>query len=129
MHEGQRSGICHFSSAWSEFGIRMEGSEHQLYYHDHRGEDQVLQTDLDQLKDKWVYLRSTWDLSGISHYSWSLNGEEWHKTGTTYRLEWGNYRGDRLGLYTYGNHGEVGEATFTDFRYVSADNATAVHPH
>jgi len=61
--------------------------------------------------------------------TWSLDGEEWHETGATYRLEWGNYRGDRLGLYTYGNHGEGGEATFTDFRYVSADKATAVHPH
>lgn len=128
MVEGQRSGICHFSGAWSEFGVRMVGTEHQLYYRDHRGEDQVLQTDLDQLKDKKVYLRSVWDLSGTSHYSWSLDGKEWMETGIAYQLEWGNYRGDRLGLYTYDNHGEGGEATFTDFHYVSTDKAPVANP-
>ena len=31
MAEGQHSGICHFSSAWSEFGMQMKDGRRQLY--------------------------------------------------------------------------------------------------
>ena len=32
MAEGQRSGICHFSAAWSEFGVQMKDGRRQLYH-------------------------------------------------------------------------------------------------
>lgn len=42
-------------------------------------------------------------------------------------MEWGNYRGDRLGLYTYSNICSEGEAIFTKFIYESPDEAAVVN--
>ena len=42
-------------------------------------------------------------------------------------MEWGNYRGDRLRLYTYNNICSEGEAIFTKFIYESSDEAAVVN--
>lgn len=42
-------------------------------------------------------------------------------------MEWGNYRGDRIGLYTYNNICSEGEAIFTKFIYESSDEAAVVN--
>ena len=119
MTEGQRSGICHFSAAWSEFGVQMKDGPRQLY---HQGKDETnstLYTLNSKLKNIW--LRSTWRLDAKCHYAYSLDGKDWHDVPVLYTLQWGNYRGDRLGLYTYNNIDEAGEATFTNFSYVWSD--------
>jgi beta-xylosidase len=127
MVEGQRSGICHFSSAWSEFGIKMNDGRKQLYYRaNNKTENEVL--DASTLSTIW--LRSTWGLDAQCHYAYSTDGKEWHEAYAGYTLQWGNYRGDRLGLFTYNNLGEAGQATFTDFSYISTDRlpeAAALH--
>lgn len=114
MEDGQRSGICHFSSPWSEFGVSREEGASRLYFRRNDGDYKVL---MDSVPDA-IYLRSTWGLDAVSHYAYSLDGKVWHEGGT-YTLQWGNYRGDRLGLYTYNNIGDTGQATFTHFRYVA----------
>ena len=127
MADGQRSGICHFSAAWSEYGVKMVGREPLLYYRHHQGEDETVAQLPGLLQSRQIYLRSTWDLSGTSHYSWSTDGKQWSE-GVAYQLEWGNYRGDRLGLYTYNNKEEAGEATFSQFHYLSSDQAPLQNP-
>ena len=64
-----------------------------------------------------IWFRSTWGLDGESHYSYSLDGESFKPFGRPYRLEWGNYRGDRIGLYTFNNVQEAGIADFDNFSY------------
>jgi len=117
MAEGQRSGICHFSAAWSEFGVVMHEGHRQLYHRTHLGEEKILQSDL----PKRLYLRSSWSLDGRCHYAYSCDGRQWSDVPVTYQLEWGNYRGDRLGLYTYNNQREAGQATFSQFSYLVSD--------
>ena len=124
MSDGQRSGICHFASSWSEFGVKQQGGKRILYYrHRWDGEKEMKA----ELSEK-VYLRSTWTLDGNSHYSWSSDGKQWTDSGIVYQLEWGNYRGDRLGLFTYNNKEEAGSTTFTDFRYTTSDKMPLMNP-
>lgn len=133
MAEGQRSGICHFSAAWSEFGVQMKDGQLQLYHRTNLAtEEKVIDnaslfslhsslfvSEAKQSASLW--LRSTWGLDARCHYAYSLDGKTWHEADATYTLQWGNYRGDRLGLFTYNNKGEAGEATFTDFSYISSN--------
>lgn len=116
MAEGQRSGICHFSAAWSEFGVVTNQGIRQLYYRnsDNKEASQII---LESVPSQ-IYLRSSWSLDGRCHYAYSTNGKEWHDAGVVYQLEWGHYRGDRFGLYTYNNNEEEGSATFSHFSYI-----------
>lgn len=117
MKEGQRSGICHFSSSWSEFGVKMEEGKRMLYYRDNTGKEEVF---YDEKISETVVLKSEWGLDGKSMYHVSCDGTNWTWLATYY-LQWGNYRGDRLGLYTYNNIEEAGEATFSKFNYLTCD--------
>ena len=118
MAEGQRSGICHFSSAWSEFGVQMKDGQRQLYHRTNQGNEQCYPTDTPL--ENHIWLRSIWGLDARCHYAYSINGKDWHDIPALYTLQWGNYRGDRLGLFTYNTQGEAGETTFTNFSYVSS---------
>ena len=130
MADGQRSGMCHFSVTWSEFGVKMDQGVRTLYSRTNDGEDQIILENV----PKRLYLRSTWGLDGICRYSYSLNGSTWTDAGThraphspadstwtdagvQYVFQWGYYRGDRLGLYTYNDLSDTGQATFLRFRY------------
>ena len=119
MAEGQRSGICHFASSWSEFGVLMKDGQRLLYHRTNQGNERVLS---DAVPAR-LWLRSSWGLDAQCHYAYSIDGKDWHDVGALYTLQWGNYRGDRLGLYTYNNKEEAGEATFTRFSYEFRDGA------
>ena len=132
MAEGQCSGICHFSSAWSEFGVQIKDDRQQLYHRTNQTSLDVetiipLYSQNAPLSSLW--LRSTWGLDARCHYAYSLDGKAWHEVYASYTLQWGNYRGDRLGLFTYNNNGEAGETTFTDFSYIWSDQLPEVEAY
>lgn len=125
MAEGQRSGICHFSAAWSEFGVKMENGKRILYFRTNNGNEQTF--DNEQIPTH-LMLGCEWGLDGRCRYKVSLNGGTTWNTLASYNLEWGNYRGDRLGIYTYNNLGEQGTATFSQFCYRCSDNMALNNP-
>lgn len=124
MAEGQRSGICHFSSPWSEFGVEMKNGKRILYHRTNSSSQGVLLNDIPEV----IYLGSHWGLDARCHYTYSTDGKSWQDFGVRYQLQWGNYRGDRLGLFTYNNKGEAGQATFSDFSYLSTDKMPYKNP-
>lgn len=124
MAEGQRTGICHFSSAWSELGVVMQDGKRLLYHRTHDSGQQILVSNVPQR----IMLRSRWGLDGLSHYAYSLDGQTWTDFGPLYQLQWGYYRGDRFGLFTYNNRGEAGQATFSQFRYHCSDVVPLSNP-
>ena len=64
-----------------------------------------------------IWFRSTWGLDGESHYSYSLDGESFKPFGRPYRLQWGNYRGDRIGIYTFNDDADEGFVSVDYFHY------------
>jgi hypothetical protein len=64
-----------------------------------------------------LWLRSTWDLDGISHFSFSTDGKTFTPFGAPFKLSWGYYRGDRLGLYSFNNTREAGFVDIDSFTY------------
>lgn len=96
MADGQRAGLCHFSAHCSGLGIvQHEGEryiEHFEGQHFTRGE---------RLDQSYIWLQSRWGLDGLSTYHYSLDGDHFVPFGKPYRMVWGNYRGDRIGIYSY----------------------------
>jgi len=109
MADGQKAGLCHFAAPhYSSLGVVKRGSKHFIEF---RIEDKIEKGPV--IKSNIVWLKSTWGLNGISKYSYSLDGTTYINFGNHYQLEWGSYRGDRIGIYNYNN--------LTDDGYIDAD--------
>ncbi len=112
MADGQRSGLCHFSSHSAAIGFVNEGGENYLEF---RHDDECLRGPA--VQEQYVWLRSEWGLDGVSGFSYSLDGEEFMPFGEEYKLRWGYYRGDRLGIYCFNDKAEDGYVDVDFFRY------------
>jgi hypothetical protein len=73
-----------------------------------------------------VWLRSAWALDGVSHFSYSLDGNNYRPFGEPYQLAWCYYRGDRLGKYSFNDLGKNG---FVDVDYVHYALQRNAPPH
>lgn len=96
MVDGQEAGIAHFAKTYSTLGVVQRGAMRQL----------VLDVDRSivsgpRIKTNVLWLRSTWGFDGVSQFSFSIDGSSFRTFGPPYQLTWGNYRGDRIGIFTF----------------------------
>jgi beta-xylosidase len=112
LSEGQTAGLCHFAKTYCSIGIKQSKGIRNIVF-DNNG----VETWGPQILINAIYLRSTWGSDGISQYSYSLNGETFLPFGDTYKLTWGNYRGDRIGIYNYNPLKESGYIDVDWFHY------------
>jgi beta-xylosidase len=110
--DGQKCGLCHFAGAHSSLGVRQEGTSRVLEY-----DDNGRITAGPELTENDLWLKSTWGLDGKSQYSYSRDGRTFTDFGQPYQLTWGNYRGDRIGIYCYNNRAEAGTVDIDFFHY------------
>ena len=103
MADGQRAGLCHFAKDVSALGVFQSGAIRTIQY-EHSGKI----TSGPEVKGTDLWVRSRWGLDGRSQYSFSLDGRSFTEFGEPYQLSWGNYRGDRIGLYSYNEREEAG---------------------
>jgi beta-xylosidase len=64
-----------------------------------------------------VWLKSFIDKSAQSVFSFSLDGAAYKGIGGMYALTWGNYRGTRIGIYTFNTTSETGYVDVDWFTY------------
>lgn len=103
MADGQKAGLCHFSSSHAALGVAREGGTCYLEY---RQNDQIHKGI--RIESIYIWLKSEWGLDGLSRFSYSLNGDVFTPFGNPYQLAWGNYRGDRVGIYTFNDLADRG---------------------
>lgn len=115
MANGQHTGLCHFSARHSALGIYKESDTLYLDYRQD-GNCQKEKAVLPSI----VYIRSEWGVDGLSHYSYSTDGKTYTLFGKPCQLSWGNYRGDRIGIYCFNDQAEKG---YVDVDYLQYDGA------
>lgn len=112
LADGQHAGLCHFAKTYSSLGVHQVGGERRL-----RHEALGATTDGPALAQEHLWLRSTWGHDGQSTYSYSLDGAAFVPLGGAWPLGWGYYRGDRVGVFTYNDHGQGGRVDVDWLRY------------
>ncbi|MGF7230426.1 glycoside hydrolase family 43 protein [Arachidicoccus sp.] len=113
MADGQFAGVTHFSTNTNSlFGIRQENGIRTLVYDDN-GEE-ILGARVDS---HFVWLQSIWDANGTSHYSFSTDNKFFQVFGSSYQLTWGDYRGDRIGIFNFNSQRDKGYVDIDWFRY------------
>ncbi|MGN6367633.1 MAG: glycoside hydrolase family 43 protein [Phycisphaerae bacterium] len=111
MTDGQEAGLCHLAKAWATLGVSQAGAVRTLIMKTARKTIEG-----PQLSGNNLWLRSTWDDTGASQFSFSLDGASFTNLGPPVPLTWSYYRGDRIGIYCYNNASDTG--------YIDVDTAT-----
>ena len=103
MKDGQRAGLCHFAGNWHYLGVMQgNGVRHLIYQESQPKTSKPTPEQLgDPIQQDVIWLRSDWGQEGKSRYSYSTDGTHFQPFGPTALLTWGNYRGDRVGLFTF----------------------------
>jgi beta-xylosidase len=102
MQAGQTAGLCHFGATQSWIGVKKIGGVATLSAVTSKNQDQG-----PPILGAVLWLRSEWDQNGNSQYSYSLDGNAFIPFSSPYPLTWGDYRGDRIGVFTYGDRGYI----------------------
>lgn len=121
MADGQKAGLCHFSRSYSGLGMSQTGLIRTLEF---RINDRI--TPGPAIGGNALWLRSTWGWDGRSQYSYSLDGSVFTNFGEPYQLTWGNYQGDRIGIYNFNNKSDAGYLDVDWFRYEYARSLAAI---
>jgi len=112
MADGQSSGLCHFSKQYASIGITQDAGIRKIEY---RKNGEITQGDT--ITQPYIWLKSVWGLDGKSVFSYSTDGENYTPFGEEYQLAWGNYRGDRIGLFSFNNKAKEGYVDMDYFHY------------
>jgi len=112
MEDGQIAGLCHFAKTYSTFGIKQTKGV-SILFSDNNGDE----FPGPRITTNTIWLKSSWGLDGVSQYAYSLDGKFYTPFGTPYQLTWGNYRGDRIGIFCYNTLKEKGYIDVDWFHY------------
>lgn len=121
MEDGQKAGLCHFGGQMhSALGVWQERGVRKLEYLAN-GKATVGP----DMSGEEIWLRTSWGLDGKSQYAYSEDGRMFTEVGAPWQMVWGDYRGDRIGIYTFNDAGDVGFVDVDFFHYDLKRNGEA----
>ena len=115
MADGQQAGLCHFARTGSTLGVIQTAGKRILTFNNN---GRI--TAGPEITAGTLWLKSTWNQDGVSRYAYSLDGVSFTSFGEPYKLTWGHYRGDRIGIYCFNDESETGHVDVDWFRYTFA---------
>jgi len=135
--EGQKAGLCCFSSMYNLFGIyRTEGKNYLFFENNEALFDQPQQLpagtrvrinyfdtsknymEKQPITAKVIYLKVKLDFStNANHFYYSTDNKKFIPFGKDFSAEFGFWKGARLGLFSYNDRKDNGTALFSKFRY------------
>lgn len=109
LSSGQRAGLAFMSGKiFNAIGVVAEGNELKLFSDAETGPS---------VKPGLVYLRGKYE-GEAAHFEYSLDGKTFKPFGKPVTLKFGQWKGARVALFSYGDGG--GHADFTRFEYIVA---------
>ena len=117
MANGQTAGLCLYWSEVCTLGVEQHDGGRQVELNN-RGTNTVGQSLNSNQTEVW--LKALIDDHGNSTFAWSLDGKIFRPIGGSFPFGWGNYRGTRVGIYSYNNEGDKGYVDVDFFHYTYA---------
>jgi len=71
----------------------------------------------EKIESSTIWLRSVVDKDCVNRYFYSFDGIDYKAFGEAYKLRWGGFRGDNIGIFSYNDLGESGWIDVDWFRY------------
>jgi len=112
LADGQVAGLSLFGRTFAWIGAERSAGVTRIAY-----SQNGKQTPGDVLSGKDLWLRADITVDGLATWAFSTDGKDFKPFGGTHQCDWANYRGTRIGLFTYNSTGEEGFVDFDSFHY------------
>ena len=112
MRPGQHAGFCHHSGQFILLGIDVDDDGTKKLVFDNNGKV----TDGPVITADVIWYRTKNDADQAC-YEYSLDGENYKRFGEDFQLQFGRWRGDRLGFYCFNDSKAAGYIDIDYFRY------------
>jgi len=109
---GQRSGLMHLNRQADWVAVEKNATDGALRF---MSSISGKVTRSHSITSTTAHLRSRINLDGQTFFDASEDGNAWSQLGGALSLNWGNWKGDKLGLFSY--HSSGGTACFNSFQY------------
>ena len=111
--DGQQAGLCVYDKDWAMIGVEQTGGQRRVVF-DTTGKPTAAGP---AIMGTAVWLRFDLDDNGIAHAACSSDGKAFTPLGEAYQIKWANYRGGRIGLYTFNDDRDAGYIDIDRFAY------------
>jgi len=113
MAEGQTAALCLFGKKFGSIGVQQTGNSRHFYF----SNSGVITTGVD-ISTTDIWLRTSWDAAGLSHFFYSTNGVDFEALDGEFSVtNFGNYIGAKIGIYTANDLKESGYIDIDWFKY------------
>jgi beta-xylosidase len=113
MADGQRCGLACIGRQNYTIGVMQEAGRRYVYLEKH---NEILQKQ--PIKGNTIYLRMEADaVNNKYQLLYSSNAKEFTALGDPFTMQFGFWKGVRIGLYCYNTNGNAGRIAFDDFVY------------
>ena len=113
LADGQLAGLVFFWKNDAQIGVVQQAGQRHVMF----SENGVLTEGPELLAGNLAWVRAEIDDQGGCVFAYSLDGKTFTPIGRRFVFGWHNYRGTRLGLFTYNDQGDHGRVDFNHFRY------------
>jgi len=113
MADGQAAGLCQYGGRYAWLGVVQEGGVRRLAYNFNGTLAQG-----PEVPGPLLWLRTAISDDGDATWSYSSDGRVFTPFGDHYHLEWANYRGSRLGIFTFNDEQDAGSVDIASFEYM-----------
>jgi len=100
MADGQEAGLAHFNGGTNcaSLGVVQQNGKRAFIYTEDGKATKGAPLPPDA---KGLWIRCTFAFDAVNHYSVSFDEKKFVSIGGDYKLKWGNWRGDMVGIYTF----------------------------
>jgi beta-xylosidase len=120
MADGQRAGLAHFNGGRNYAAVQVSQSAGQRALEYEQDGEGLARISI-PARTRRLWLRTAVDRNHLAAFAYSIDGREYHAVGNSYLLQWGGYRGDYIGVFTYNASGERGYIDIDRFDYEIAN--------
>ena len=116
MADGQTAGLCIFWKEFCTLGVVQQNGIRRIELNNDGAN--TIGCQLNSAATN-IWFKATIDDLGRSTFFWSQDGKNFAAMGGSFKFGWGNYRGTRLGIYSYNNEAEGGfvDIDFLNYKY------------
>lgn len=126
MADGQEAGLAHFNGGkdFACLSVVKKDGHLSLCYRSKTAKEaeQILPLASLSAGQRTLWLKTGMDFSGKAVFYWSTNGRKYKPCNAVFQLKWGNYRGSRIGLFTFNNLQEKGYIDVDYLTYSEKEN-------
>lgn len=113
LAEGQKAGLCSMAKVYDLIGVQKKGGKMSLFV-DRNGESYPGEV----LNGRKVFLKLQLDLKdNKNQFFYSLDNVRFQPLGPVFESQFGYWKGTRIGLFSYNEQQDGGEAAFNWFAY------------